>query len=73
MPYLDGLWVVDMVTEVHQDLGHEVRDVVGVGLHQGTEAQHPCVPLNESLQGQGVGLQLTLLHRVLTQHLKVLL
>lgn len=41
--HLDGLWVVEMVTQLHQNLRHPVWDIVGAGEDAGAEAQHAGV------------------------------
>lgn len=38
--HLYRLWVIEMVTQVHQDLRHPVRDVIGARQDARTEAEH---------------------------------
>ena len=48
--YLDGLGVADVFTESHEDLGHELRHVVGEGLDHSTQPQHPGVAEEQVLR-----------------------
>ena len=46
---LNRLWVIQVVAEVHEDLGHKLRHVVGERLHTGTETQDTGMPLDHQL------------------------
>ena len=41
--YWNGLWSMEEVAEEHEDVRHELRDVVGGGVDEGAQPQHPGV------------------------------
>ena len=43
-----------MLTQSHDDPGDEGRDVVGVGLHHGTQSQHPGMSVDKLLRAHDV-------------------
>lgn len=45
--YLDGLRVVEVGAEVHEELWHPGGDVVGAGQDAGAEPQHTRVALHQ--------------------------
>ena len=71
--YLDGLRVIDVYAQVHQDLGNKVWHVVRMRLNAGTQSQHASVPLDQLLQGVGLSGSLALLQFYTPQMLKVTL
>ena len=71
--YLDGLRVIDVYAEVHQDLRDEVGHVVWMRLDAGTQSQYTCVPLDQLLQRVWLRSHLALLQFHTPQVLKVTL
>lgn len=56
LAHLDGLWVVQMVTQLHQNLRHPVWDVVGRREDAGAEAQHAGVAPHQVYTHAGVSM-----------------
>ena len=48
------LWVVEVAREVHEDVGDELRDVVGKRVDEGAEADHAGVSLAHALSQLGL-------------------